>query len=119
LMILIILGEEYRLWNSSLCSFLQPPVTLYVFGPNIPILFYQYNYVVFIVPFLSYVFCPSQPPSNSGYHTSASAFFLLLQLTSEQSKGSVSLRYERLSSEQIGFPLRILILRISHHHRNH
>jgi hypothetical protein len=35
LLILIILGEEYKLRSSSLCSFLQPPVTSSLFGPNI------------------------------------------------------------------------------------
>jgi small basic protein len=35
LFILIVSEEEYKLWSSSLCSFLQPPVTSSVFGPNI------------------------------------------------------------------------------------
>jgi hypothetical protein len=35
LIMLIILGKEYKLWNSSLCSFLQPPVTSSLFDPNI------------------------------------------------------------------------------------
>jgi hypothetical protein len=35
LVILIILGEQEKLWRSSLCTFIQPPVTSSLFGPNI------------------------------------------------------------------------------------
>jgi hypothetical protein len=35
LVILIIIWEEYKLWNSSLCSFLQPPITSSLLGANV------------------------------------------------------------------------------------
>jgi hypothetical protein len=37
LIILIILGEEYKLRSSSLCNFLHSPVISSLFGPNIQI----------------------------------------------------------------------------------
>jgi hypothetical protein len=35
LIILFILGVEYKSWSSSLCSFLHSPVTSSFFGPNV------------------------------------------------------------------------------------
>jgi TctA family transporter len=35
LIITVILDEEYKLWISSLCIFVQPPVTSFFFGPYI------------------------------------------------------------------------------------
>jgi hypothetical protein len=35
--ILIMSGDEYKSRSTSLCSYLQPPVTSSLFGPNIPL----------------------------------------------------------------------------------
>jgi hypothetical protein len=32
--ILVTLGEVYEAWNSGVCSFIHPPVTFILFGPN-------------------------------------------------------------------------------------
>jgi hypothetical protein len=32
---IFVFREQYKLWSSSLCSFLQPPTISFLFGPNI------------------------------------------------------------------------------------
>jgi hypothetical protein len=57
LVILIIFGEEYKLRSSSLCSFLQPPVTSSLFGPNIFFLIWTVGLWV-LRPLLTYCTSP-------------------------------------------------------------
>jgi hypothetical protein len=48
--ILIILGEEYKLRSSSLCSFLHPLVALSLFSPNVILSTLFSNILILYVP---------------------------------------------------------------------
>jgi hypothetical protein len=50
LIILIILVKECKLWSSSVYSFLQPPVTLSLFGPNIVLSTVFSNTIQYLLP---------------------------------------------------------------------
>jgi hypothetical protein len=52
LIILIMLREQYKLWSSSLCSYLQPLITSSLFGPNI-ILSALFSPTIFFLPLRS------------------------------------------------------------------
>jgi hypothetical protein len=43
LITLIILGEAYKLWGSSICSLLQSPATSSLLGPNLLCCLFPYT----------------------------------------------------------------------------
>jgi hypothetical protein len=53
LIILIISGEGYKLWSSSVCSHLQPPVISSLFGPNILLSTLFSNTSIYVPPLMS------------------------------------------------------------------
>jgi hypothetical protein len=53
LIILIILEEEYKWRSSSLCSFLQPPITSSLFGQNILLNTFSQTFSFYVPPLMS------------------------------------------------------------------
>jgi hypothetical protein len=65
LIILIILGEEYKSRSSSLCNFLYSPVTSSLFGPNI-LLSTLFSNTLSLCPFLNVRDQVSHPYRTTG-----------------------------------------------------
>jgi hypothetical protein len=65
LIILFIHGEEYKSWSSSLCSFLHPPVTSSLFGPNI-LLSNLFSNTLCLCSFLNVRYQVSHPYRTTG-----------------------------------------------------
>jgi hypothetical protein len=71
-------GEEYKLWRSSLCSFLQPPVTSSLFGPNI-LLNTLFSYTLSLCSSLNVRDQVSHPHRNTGKNYQLSTLIKIIK----------------------------------------